>query len=229
MEALKSYAHYRSIRFYLEIVFWLLVLAAMFFGAAGTVFYWEAWVYLILLAVSTVFVTAYFLRYDPEFLESRMKVKEKVALQKKIVGLFYPIFIFFLILPGLDRRFGWSHVPFLIVILSDLIFLMCYYGIFLVFKENRYASRIIEVVEGQKVITSGPYRIVRHPMYLASILMWGITPLALGSLWGVVFVFFLVVFLVARIINEEKVLIKELEGYLDYTKKTRYRLVPGIW
>jgi len=133
------------------------------------------------------------------------------------------------IIPGFDVRFGWSNVPWLVVIIADVIVLFAYLFFALVLKTNSYASRIVEVEKGQKVITTGPYAVVRHPMYLASLILYGFSPLALGSYWAMLLVVLLTALLITRIKGEERELLENLEGYEEYVKKTKYRLVPGIW
>ena len=199
------------------------------FLPAGTFSYWEAWIYLAILLIPMLVVMAYFLKKTPEFLVRRMKLKEKEGEQKIIVKLALIPFLLAFILPGIDKRFGWSNVPVFIIVAADILVCIGYIFVVLVFKENQFASRIIEVVEGQKVIQSGPYRIVRHPMYMGSTLMYVASPLALGSYWAIIPATFIIPIFIARIINEEKVLTKELEGYLEYKQRTRYRLIPGIW
>lgn len=199
------------------------------FLPAGTFAYWEAWVYLAILLIPMSMVMIYFLKTAPEFLVRRMKLKEKESEQKIIVKLALIPFLLAFILPGIDKRFGWSNVPIFVIVIAEIWVCIGYIFVVLVFKENRYASRIIEVEKGQKVIQSGPYRFVRHPMYLGSILMYIASPLALGSYWAMIPAAFIIPVLIARIINEEKVLTKELEGYSEYKQKTRYRLIPGIW
>jgi protein-S-isoprenylcysteine O-methyltransferase Ste14 len=133
------------------------------------------------------------------------------------------------LLPGFDRRCGWSSVPVYVVIIADIL-VLAGYGIFVrVLKENRYASRIVEVEEKQEVIMTGPYALVRHPMYLAIMIMYVFTPLALGSYWAGLPALSLIFVLVARIRNEEKVLLAELSGYREYMQRVRYRLIPRIW
>ena len=133
------------------------------------------------------------------------------------------------LIPGFDKRFGWSSVPLEVIIIADAIVVGGYLLFVIVLRENRYASRIIEVEKKQKVITTGPYAFVRHPMYSGVLLMYGFSPLALGSYWGMIPNALLILLIVARIRNEEKVLKQELEGYREYTQKVKYRLVPGIW
>jgi protein-S-isoprenylcysteine O-methyltransferase Ste14 len=204
-------------------------ISLMFFLTAGTLDYWQGWVYLAILFIPVIFVVAYFLKNDPEFLERRMKLKEKQAKQQLVVKLSGIIFLIGFLLPGFDRRFGWSSVPPELVIAADVVVFLGYLFIFLVFRENSFAGRTIEVVKGQKVISTGPYSIIRHPMYLGTIFMWAATPIALGSYWA--FPVFLLVapLLILRIQNEEEVLRRELPGYTEYCKKTRYRLLPFVW
>jgi protein-S-isoprenylcysteine O-methyltransferase Ste14 len=204
-------------------------LILILFLPAGTFAYWEAWVYLAILLVPMFFVMIYFLKKAPEFLARRMQLKEKEVEQKIIVKLALIPFLLAFILPGIDKQFGWSNVPVSIIVGSEILVCIGYLLVVLVFRENQFASRIIEVVKGQTVIQSGPYRIVRHPMYLGTILMYVASPLALGSYWAIIPAVFIIPVLIARIINEEKVLTKELEGYSEYKQKTRYRLIPGIW
>jgi protein-S-isoprenylcysteine O-methyltransferase Ste14 len=172
---------------------------------------------------------AYFIRKDPGLLERRMRAKEKERRQIIITSLGTPVFLGIYLLPGFDRRYGWSSVPALVVIAADILVLAGYALFVRVLKENSYASRIVEVEERQKVITTGPYAMVRHPMYVAVMIMFGLTPLALGSYWAVVPALSLILVLVARIRNEEKVLADELAGYREYMRRVKFRLVPGIW
>lgn len=205
------------------------LLAAMFFLPAWTFNYWQAWVYLAVLFGPMIFVLFYLLKNNPDLLARRMRMREKEAEQKLIIKLAYIPFLLAFILPGFDVRLGWSSVPMGVVIVGDILVLLGYSMVFLVFKENRYASRIVEVEEEQTVISSGPYSIVRHPMYTGSILLYVFSPLALGSYWAMIPAIFIIPVLVARILNEEVVLAKELKGYQEYMKKTVYRLIPGIW
>ncbi len=201
----------------------------IFFLPAGTINYPEAWGFLAVIIFPMIFAVAYFYKKDPAFLARRMNYKEKEKPQKLIVKISFVFFLFMYMIPGLDKRYGWSSVPWSVVIIADIIILLAYGFILTVFRENSYASRIVEVQKGQKVISTGPYAIVRHPMYLGAIIMWGFIPLALGSYWGMIGSIFVPVILIARIMNEEKVLRRGLPGYKDYMKKVKYRLIPGIW
>lgn len=207
----------------------LLILGAMFFLPAGTLYYWQAWVYLAVLFIPMSFVLFYLIRREPGLLERRLRMKERETEQKRIINLFLLYFLVVYLLPGFDQRFGWSDVPVPVVLMADLI-VLAGYGLFvLVLKENRYASRIIEVEAQQQVITTGPYSLVRHPLYLAVTLMYVFSPLALGSYWAMLPTILLLGLLVARIQNEEKVLLRELAGYEAYKQATPHRLIPGVW
>ncbi len=205
------------------------VLVLILFLPAGTLAYWQAWLYLAVLLLPMSFVMIYFVKTAPEFLVRRMKFKEKEGTQRRIISLGYiPILLQF-ILPGIDKRFGWSNIPVMVVLLADVVVLAGYCFILWVFKENQFASRIVEVDERQKVIQTGPYRLVRHPMYLGTLVMYLSSPIALGSYWAIIPALFIVPILVARILNEEQVLERELEGYSAYQSNVKYRLIPGIW
>jgi len=205
-----------------------IVLGAMFFLPAGTLGYWQAWTWLAVVCVPMLFVLGYLLRNDPALLERRMRTREKEQGQGLIVKLGW-VWLLALLVPGFDYRFGWSHVPTALVLAAAGAVLLGYVGFFLVLRENSYASRVVEVDEQQKVIASGPYALVRHPMYAAIIVLWAFTPLVLGSYWAVIPGLLIIPILVARIINEEQVLVRDLAGYREYMQKTRYRLIPGVW
>jgi len=206
-----------------------LVLSLAFFVPAGTLDYWQAWVYIAVILIPASFVVAYFLKYDPKFLERRMQYREKEAQQKRILGFGNIIFLISFLLPGFDRRFGWSVVPFEYVIAADILVFLGYLFVILVFRENRYAARIIQVEKGQTVISTGPYSIIRHPMYVGVLVMYLATPIALGSYVALIPFLLIPIILYFRILNEEEVLLRELPGYKEYCEKTRYRLIPYVW
>ena len=204
-------------------------LGALLFLPAGTLAYWEAWLYLAILLIPMFFVFRYLLKNDPQLLERRMQMREREVAQRRIIAASSIYFLVAFTLPGFDRRWGWSDVPPWAVIAADLVVLFGY-GIFvLVLRENQYAARTIQVEQGQRVISSGPYAFVRHPMYLGVTLMYLASPLALGSYWALLPALLIVPILVARIVNEEKVLERDLAGYREYKQITRYRLLPGVW
>jgi protein-S-isoprenylcysteine O-methyltransferase Ste14 len=206
-----------------------LVLGLIFFIPAGTLDYWEAWVYCIVLLVPFLFVLTYLLSKDPELLARRIRLNEKESAQRRIIGASGVIFFIGFLIPGLDHRYGCSDIPAGAVLGADVLVILGYVLVFLVFKENPFASRVVEVEPDQKVISTGPYALVRHPMYLGTSIMWLATPVALGSYWALPVFLILPIVLVYRIRNEEEVLLRELPGYREYTQKVRYRLIPGIW
>lgn len=206
-----------------------LILALMFFLPAGTLSYWEAWVYIIIVFVPVMFVIRYLFKYDPELLERRMRTRETRKTQKLIIPVSVFFFLAAFIIPGFDHRFQLSTVPVTIVVISDVLVLFGYFIVALVFRANSYTSRIIEVEKGQKITTTGPYSIVRHPMYLGVLIFYIFSPLALGSYWAVIPALHVIPLLVIRIIDEERELMENLEGYKEYASKTKYRLLPGIW
>jgi protein-S-isoprenylcysteine O-methyltransferase Ste14 len=217
------------ISFYKRLLFFSIVWMAVFFLPAGTFTFWEAWVVLAILILPMVLGFIYWLKADPELLKRRSKTGEKEKEQKLIIKIMSLCFILTFLIPGFDKRFGWSHVPVGVVIISDIL-LMFGYGIcFRVIRENRFASRTVEVEQGQTVINSGLYAIVRHPMYLGVLIMCLSLPLALGSYWAMIPALFIIPVLVARIRNEESVLGRELKGYGEYMQKTKYRIIPGVW
>jgi protein-S-isoprenylcysteine O-methyltransferase Ste14 len=202
---------------------------AILFIPAGTLDYWEAWVYLAILLLPMFFVFRYLLKHSPQLLERRMQMRERELAQRRIVALSFLYFAVAFTLPGFDRRWGWSDVPIWVVIVADLVVLLGYGFFVLVLRENQYASRTIQVEQSQRVISSGPYALVRHPMYLGVSLMYLASPLALGSYWALLPALLIVPILIARITHEEEVLERELAGYRDYQRATRYRLLPGVW
>ena len=206
-----------------------ILMPALLFLPAGTLDYWEAWVYLAIVLTSMIGYLLYFLKNDPGLLERRMRAKEKETRQRSLVIAMSLLFFLAYLVPGFDRRFGWSSLPVTAVLLADLVVALSYALIFLVLRENRYASRIVEVEEGQEVVETGPYAVVRHPMYLGALLMMLAAPLALGSWWAILPAFANIPLLAARIMDEEALLQQELEGYGAYMERTRFRLVPGVW
>jgi protein-S-isoprenylcysteine O-methyltransferase Ste14 len=205
------------------------VLGLLLLVSAGTFNYWQVYLYFAVILVPMIFVMFYFLKNDPAFLERRLKAKEKEKEQIIIQIVFSLIFLSGFVISGLDQRFGWSNVPVYVVIIADVVILLGYLLVFSVFKQNSYASRIVEVESDQKLISTGLYSFVRHPMYLGVMIMYIPTPIALGSYWGLIPMATIPLALVLRIINEEKVLSKDLPGYKDYCQKTRHRLIPYIW
>ena len=212
--------------------FLMLVLALALFIPAGSLSYWQAWVYLADWAVCVILITLYLVKNDRELLAGRVQagpVAETQKNQKIIQSLASLCFIGLFIVPGLDYRFGWSNVPPILSLIADGFVALGFTIVFLTFKENSYTRATIEVSEEQKVITSGPYRMVRHPMYAGALLLLIVTPLALGSWVAMPFSLPLILVIVIRLIDEEKFLAKNLTGYPEYCQKVRYHLVPYAW
>lgn len=197
------------------------------FLPAGTISFWQGWIFWLGFSLITLFITFYFVNKNPEFLERRAKVKGEKDSKKSPTYL--KIIYLGFILPGLDFRFNWSNEPLWIVMLSNVIALSGYIFIFYVFKENNYASTVIQVEDEQHVISTGPYSVVRHPMYLGMVLMMLFMPLALGSYFSIIPMLLIIPTLIIRIKNEEEVLLRDLDGYKDYCAKIHYRLIPFIW
>ena len=205
------------------------VFCLMFFAPAGTFAYWQAWTYMGVVLIPMLFVMVYMLRNAPELLARRLQMRERERTQKGVIG-FGILFLFgaFLV-PGFDRRWGWSTMPWWVVVAADLLVLLGYAMIFRVFRENQYTSRTVQVEQGQQVISTGPYAAVRHPMYVGVLVFYLASPIALGSWWAFLPAAVILPILVVRILNEEQVLERDLPGYKEYKLKTRYRLLPGIW
>ncbi len=205
------------------------VLALIIILPAGKWSYWQGWMYILTLFIPMFFIFSYLLKHDPALLERRMRMREKEATQRKIISLSYIYFLVAFVLPGLDVRFGWSNVPPLVSILANLLVFAGYMVFFWVLVTNSFVSRVVEVEADQRVISSGPYAIVRHPMYAGVSLMYIASPLALGSYWALLPALLIIPLLAARIRNEEEVLLRDLPGYAEYLQKVKYRLLPGIW
>ena len=207
-------------------------MALLIFVPAGTVNYWQAWVYLAVFMTASALTTIYLMSEDPALLERRMRAgptAEKELAQRVIMVFASLGFIALVVVPALDRRFGWSQVPASIALAGDLLVSVGFYLVLLVYRENTFTSATIEVVEGQTVVSTGPYAIVRHPMYASASLYLLGTPLALGSYWGLVPIVLTLPFLIWRLLDEERFLVKNLAGYTDYQRRVRYRLVPLLW
>lgn len=199
------------------------------FLPAGTLRFWEAWVYIAILFVPMAMVLAHFLKHDPEVLERRMRTREKERAQGAIIRAGNLLFLVGLLMIGFDCRWDWSTVPVAVVVAAEAVVLAGYLIFVVVIRANRFLSRTVEVDTGQKVITTGPYAIVRHPMYVGVLLLYLFTPIALGSYWALIPFGLTGAAFPIRILNEENVLLRDLAGYGDYMKKTRFRLIPGIW
>jgi protein-S-isoprenylcysteine O-methyltransferase Ste14 len=209
-----------------------IVMGLLLFVPTWTVHYWQAWVYLSIFTGTSTLITLSLMRHDPALLARRMRAgptAEKQPPQRLIMLCTSIGFIALLVVPALDFRFGWSAVPLGGVVVGDVLVVTGFYGISLVYRENTFASATIDVAEDQKVIATGPYAIIRHPMYASGSLYLLGTPLALGSYWGLVVLGAMMPFLLWRLFDEERFLAKSLPGYGEYQKRVRYRLVPFVW
>ncbi|OUL10386.1 isoprenylcysteine carboxyl methyltransferase [Sedimentibacter sp. SX930] len=207
----------------------LLVIGGLLFAFAGSFRYWQAWLFLAALAIPLVMTLTFLLRKDPALLEKRMNLKEPRKEQRKIVqisGLFMLLGFF---LPGLDYRYQWSDVPIWVIVVSVIVFECSYAMVVAVFAQNSYASRVVEIQEGQQLIDTGLYAIIRHPMYSASIILYLSIPLMLGSYVAVIPMALSCLEIIARIKDEEEMLKAGLPGYTAYTQLIKYRLIPYIW
>jgi protein-S-isoprenylcysteine O-methyltransferase Ste14 len=207
-------------------------MALLLFLPAGTVHYWQGWVYLFVFTGASLLVTVDLMRRDPELLRRRLRggpAAEPRPAQKVIMLGASIGFIALLAVPGFDRRFGWSSVPLAAVAIGDLLVAIGFYLIFLVYRENSFSSATIEVAADQKVIATGPYAVVRHPMYAGGMLYLLGTPLALGSYWGFVPLAAMMPLLLWRLADEERLLERNLPGYAQYRQRVRHRLVPFVW
>jgi protein-S-isoprenylcysteine O-methyltransferase Ste14 len=176
-----------------------------------------------------LFVMVYMLRNAPELLARRLQMRESERTQKGVIGFGIIFLLGAFFVPGFDRRWGWSTMPWWVVVAADLLVLLGYAIIFRVFRENQYASRTVQVEQGQQLISTGPYAAVRHPMYVGILVFYLASPIALGSWWASLPAAAIIPILVVRILNEEQVLERDLPGYREYKQKARYRLLPGIW
>jgi protein-S-isoprenylcysteine O-methyltransferase Ste14 len=221
-----------NVKAWVGLIVLALVMAALLFLSAGTLRYWEAWVYLVVFFGASVLHTLYLIKRDPALLYRRLKggpTAEKERAQQIIMLCTSIGFIALLVVPGLDHRFDWSLVPPSVVIAGDVLIAAGYYIIFLVFRENTFTSATIEIAPDQKVISTGPYARVRHPMYAGGLLYLLGMPLALGSYWGLLALAATMPFLLWRLFDEEVFLAKNLRGYSEYMQRVQWRLVPGVF
>jgi protein-S-isoprenylcysteine O-methyltransferase Ste14 len=214
------------------LIFFFAALALLLFLPAWSLKYWQAWLYLLVFAACTSAITLYLIKKDPALLQRRMAAgttAEKTRTQKMIQFVAQFAFMATLVVPALDHRFGWSAVPVIAVVFADALVITGLFIVFLVFRENTFTSAIIEVSKEQKVISTGPYAIARHPMYSGALLMLLATPVALGSWWGLLAFIPMLAVICWRLLDEEEFLAEELEGYHEYCSKVHWRLLPGIF
>jgi protein-S-isoprenylcysteine O-methyltransferase Ste14 len=211
----------------LSVCLWLSI-----FVPAWTLNYWQGWVFIAVFMGSSLAITLYLMKADPKLLERRVKAgvaAEKEIAQKVIQGAAGLAFIATIALPALDHRFGWSRVSWIASVVGDVLVAAGFLIVFRVFQENSFTSGTIEVGEGQAVVSTGPYAVVRHPMYAGALVLLAGSPVALGSWWGLVMVVPMLVVLMWRLTDEERFLEKNLPGYAEYCGKVRFRLAPLIW
>jgi protein-S-isoprenylcysteine O-methyltransferase Ste14 len=210
----------------------LVVFGAMLFLPAGTFNYWQAWVFLAAVGFTAWAPTIYVLRTNPVALQARMRggpAAESRMVQRVVIAGLYVSLAAMVVVSVLDHRFGWSTVPTAICLAGDVLVTVGLGVVALVIIQNSYAAATVQVQAGQKVVSTGLYGLVRHPMYTGNVIMMAGIPLALGSYWGLVFVVPGLIVLAWRIRDEEKLLQRELKGYREYTQTVRYRLVPLMW
>jgi len=210
----------------------LFLLGGLTFVSAGTIHFWQGWLFWLSFSVSVIAITIYLLRHDPALVERRMRAgprAESRPSQKIIQAINLVMFVGIVMVPGLDYRFGWSQVPATLVIVANLLMLAALGFILLVVRENTFAASTITVERGQRVISTGPYAHVRHPMYAGALPLIFAIPIALGSWWGLLVAAVSLPLLVARILDEERALSAELAGYDNYRRTVPYRLIPLVW
>jgi len=210
----------------------LIALGVGLFAPAWTFDFWQAWVYILVFTASAALITLYLWNRDPRLLQRRLNAGPTAEHEKsqRLIQLVAALaFIGLFVVSSLDRRFSWSHVPTSITIAADIVVALGFLIVFVVFRENTYTAATIEVMAEQVVVSSGPYALVRHPMYAGALLMLLATPIALGSWWGLVMCIPMFLAIVWRLIDEEKFLSSNLSGYAEYRTIVIYRLIPLIW
>ncbi len=220
------------VKSFLGLLFLDLCLALALFLPAGSAAFWQAWVFLAVWNVCVLLITAYLIKYDPRLLASRVQAGPVAETQKsqQIIQSFAGLFFLALfVVAGLDFRFHWSSVPLVVSLIGDALVALGFLIVFLVFRENSYTSATIEVASEQQVISTGPYRVVRHPMYAGALLLLIFAAVALGSWVAVPFALPLALVIALRLQEEEKFLQANLSGYAAYRQQVPYRLVPFIW
>jgi protein-S-isoprenylcysteine O-methyltransferase Ste14 len=210
-------------------VYVIVTVAALVFLPAWTLHYWQAWTFLAVFTVSITAIFIYLAMNDPELLARRVKTREKEQSQKVVRFLVNLSFTAAIVISALDHRFAWSATPLYLVLAGDGLVALGMIVIFFVFRENTYTGQTVEVEAGQKVISTGPYALVRHPLYVGGIVYMAGIPLALGSLWGMLTIVIFAPAMAWRILGEEKLLTRDLPGYAVYCQRVRYRLIPWIW
>lgn len=207
----------------------LAIVMALLFIPAGTLSFWQAWLFIGILFIPMFVVGIVLMSCNPELLRKRLDAKEKEGEQKSVVAMSSLLFVAMFVIVGLNHRFGWWVLPDWLVIAAAVVFLLGYVMYAEVMRENVWLSRTVEVQDNQQVVDTGLYGIVRHPMYSATLILFLTMPLVLASPWSFVIMLLYVPIVVKRIQNEEMVLKQELGGYMEYIQRIRYRLIPFIW
>ena len=207
----------------------LLLWGVPLFLTAGTIHYPNAWLFILTISISWIVINLYLVMNDPALFEKRQKKTEKKLSQQLVLYLCTVLLVCAIILSGLDYRLHWSRVPFSLSVLFTIVMIAGFIMLFFVLKQNSYASRKIEIQEGQQIIDTGLYSLVRHPMYLSLIITFIFTPIILGSWYAFIPIIFVPFLLTFRINYEEKELQKGLEGYYQYMEKVKYKLIPFVW
>jgi protein-S-isoprenylcysteine O-methyltransferase Ste14 len=210
----------------------LILLAVMLSVSSWSLTFWQGWIYWFVFAVSIIGITAYLMIYDPKLLERRLDggpTAERDTTQKIIQSIASFVAVAFIIVPGIDHRLGWSHLPSYLIAVGDVLLVFGFLIVFLVFRHNSYSSAIITVDRDQPVISSGPYAVVRHPMYAGALLIFLGTPIALGSAWGLLLLPAITGVVIQRLLAEETYLVRDLRGYEEYRQSIRWRLIPHVW
>jgi protein-S-isoprenylcysteine O-methyltransferase Ste14 len=210
----------------------VVVMAALLFIPAGTLDYWQAWTFLAVYVALSVVMTLHLAKRDPRLLERRMSggpFAEKRTSQKFIMAFTSLGFFGLLVIPAFDHRFGWSQMPASVAVAGDGLMALGWLAVFFVFKENTFTSATVELAPDQRVISTGLYALVRHPMYAGALVMLLGIPIALGSWWGVLVIVAILPVLIFRLIDEEQFLAGNLPGYAEYQAKVRDRLIPRVW
>ena len=210
----------------------VLALATLLFVPAGTLRFWQGWLFGFVFVAATSALSIYFFRHDPKLVERRMRagpLAEREPTQKIIMAIIFFGFFLLMALPGFDQRRHWSDVPTWLVIAANGGVALSFWIFYIVMRQNSFAASTIRVELGQPVISTGPYAIVRHPLYSGALLLLFAMPLALGSYWTLVVAVAMVFALAWRLLDEERFLKQNLPGYIDYCRRVRYRLIPWVW
>jgi protein-S-isoprenylcysteine O-methyltransferase Ste14 len=224
--------HSLNIKAFGGLVVLILVMATLLFIPAWTLDYWQAWVFLGVYSVSALAITLYLMIRDRELLRRRMSggpAAEKQPAQRVIMSLASLAYLGLIVVPALDHRLAWSRMPAAVSVVGDVFVALGFLAVFFVFKENTFSSATVEATSGQRVISTGPYALIRHPMYAGGLVLLLGIPIALGSWWGLLPFAAVISAIIWRLIDEERFLSRNLSGYAEYQTIVRYRLIPFVW